>query len=157
MYCWQHPNKLTGIISSISFGQDLSPLRGGDMSLRCTHPSALSHTALSQGNGTWPRSALFPKTLEHVHKQLINPEMNDDLAQEEEEERSVMLSCSRKGKQQVPRVVLGMSLVSLELLWAPHTRPVHSHSPQRQVGLTHSSKSLRPQCVASRYQLDQFN
>lgn len=87
--------------------------------------------------------------------------MSDDLAQEEE--RSVMLSCSRKGKQQVPGVVWGVSPVLLELLWeglsrAPHARPEHSHGPQRHVGdVTHSSKSLRPECMASLYQLDQFN
>lgn len=80
---------------------------------------------------------MFPKTLEQVHKQLINPQMSDDLAQEEE--RSVMLSCSRKGKQQVPGVVWGVSPVLLELLReglsrAPHARPEHSHGPQRHVG-----------------------
>lgn len=44
LYYWQHPIKLTVIISSISSGQDLPPLKGGDMSLRCTHLSALSHS-----------------------------------------------------------------------------------------------------------------
>lgn len=47
---------------------------------------------------------MFPKTLEHVHKQLINPQMSDGLAQEEE--RSVMLSCSsllQKGKAASPQ------------------------------------------------------
>lgn len=108
VYYWQHHNKVTAIISSISFGQDLLAPSGGDMSLRCTHPSALSHTALSWDNYTWPRSALFPKTLQHVHKQLINPQTSDDLAQEEE--RSVMLSCSsllHKGEAASPQAGLG--------------------------------------------------
>lgn len=93
--------------------------------------------------------------------------MSDDLAQEEE--RSVMLSCSRKGKQQVPGVVWGVSPVLLELLReglsrAPHARPEHSHGLSTHTALrgmwvdvTHSSKSLRPECMASLYQLDQFN